>query len=159
LLVVGAGHVGQAVAAQGRLLGFAIEVIDDRSEFATPARFAPGVTVRCGDIAREVAAFPVLKDTFVVLVTRGHQHDTVALRACIRRPAAYIGLIGSRRKVPLMRRQFLEAGWATAAEFDRVYAPVGLDLGAVTVPEIAASIIAQIVAVRRTGTAPRIPLN
>ena len=64
-------------------------------------------------------------------------------------------MIGSRRKVPLVRRQFLEEGWATADEFDRVYAPIGLDLGAVTVPEIAASIAAQIVAVRRKGSASR----
>jgi xanthine dehydrogenase accessory factor len=159
LLVVGAGHIGQAVAAHAGLLGFEIVVIDDRPEFADPTLFPPGVTIRCGEVAREVAAFPVHEDTFIVLVTRGHQHDAAALRACIRRPAAYIGMIGSRRKVPLVRRQFLEAGWATAAEFDGVYAPIGLDLGAVTVPEIAASIVAQIVAVRRKGTAPRMPLT
>jgi len=159
LLVVGAGHIGQAVAAQGRLLGFEIVVIDDRPEFADPTLFPPGVTLRCGEVAREVGAFPVHKDTFIVLVTRGHQHDSAALRACIRRPAAYLGMIGSRRKVPLMRQQFIEADWATAAEFDGVYAPIGLDLGAVTVPEIAASIVAQIVAVRRKGTAPRMPLT
>jgi xanthine dehydrogenase accessory factor len=155
LLVVGGGHVGQAVAAQAASLGFEIVLIDDRPGFADPALFPPGVQTRCGDVAREVAAFPVQSDTFIVLVTRGHQHDTAALRACIRRPAAYVGMIGSRRKVPLVRRQFLEEGWATADEFDRVYAPIGLDLGAVTVPEIAASIAAQIVAVRRKGSASR----
>ena len=68
-------------------------------------------------------------------------------------------MIGSRRKVPLMRQQFLEAGWATGTEFDGVYAPIGLDVGAVTVPEIAVSIVAQIVAVRRKGTGPRMPLT
>jgi len=159
LLVVGGGHVGQAVAAQGKLLGFEIIVIDDRPEFADPTLFPLGAKILCGDVAQEVAAFPVHDDTFIVVVTRGHQHDSAALRACIRRPAAYIGMIGSRRKVPLMRQQFIEAGWATAVEFDRVYAPIGLDVGAVTVPEIAASILAQIVAVRRTGTAPRMPLT
>jgi len=159
LLVVGAGHVGQAVAAQGSLLGFEIVVIDDRPEFADPTLFPPGVNIRCGEVARELVAFPVHDDTFIVLVTRGHQHDAAALQACIRRPAAYLGMIGSRRKVPLMRQRFIEAGWATAAEFDGVYAPIGLDLGAVTVAEIAASIVAQIVAVRRKGTAPRMPLT
>ena len=94
-----------------------------------------------------------------MIVTRGHQQDAAALRACIRRPAAYIGMIGSRRKVPLVRRQFLDSGWATAEEFDRVYAPIGLDIGAVTVPEIAASIMAQIIAVRRKGAVPRRPLT
>jgi xanthine dehydrogenase accessory factor len=90
-------------------------------------------------------------DTFIVLVTRGHQQDSEALRACIGQPAGYIGMIGSLRKVALLRQQFLEQGWATAKEFDRVFAPVGLDIGAVTVPEIATSVLAQIVSVRRRG--------
>jgi xanthine dehydrogenase accessory factor len=158
LLIVGGGHVGQATAAQAALLGFEIVVIEDRPEFAHPNLFPPGSTTRCGAVAEELAAFPVHLDTFIVLVSRGHQLDSIALRACIRRPAAYIGMIGSRRKVPLVRRQFLEQGWATAAEFDRVYAPIGLDLGAITVPEIATSIVAQMIAVRRTGSASRMPL-
>ena len=66
-------------------------------------------------------------------------------------------MIGSRRKVELMRKEFVESGRATAAEFDRVYAPIGLDIGAVTVPEIAASIVAQLIAVRRKGAAAKIP--
>jgi len=92
----------------------------------------------------------------VVIVTRGHQQDAEALAACLRRPAAYIGMIGSRRKVSLLRREFLANGWAKPEEFDRVYAPIGLDLGAATVPEIAASIVAQLIAVRRRGAASRI---
>jgi xanthine dehydrogenase accessory factor len=159
LLIVGGGHVGQAVAAQADLLGFEITVIEDRSEFAAPALFPPGTTTRCGSIAEELSAFPANQDTFIVLVTRDHQQDSVALRACIHRPAAYIGMIGSLRKVPLVRRQFLQNHWATAEEFDRVYAPIGLDIGAVTVPEIAASIVAQMIAVRRKGAALRIALT
>jgi xanthine dehydrogenase accessory factor len=158
LLIVGGGHVGQAVAAQASLLGFEITVIEDRPEFADARLFPPGTHARCGNVADEVAAFAIGSDTFIVIVTRGHQQDAAALRACIHRPAAYLGMIGSRRKVPLLRRQFIEAGWATAEEFDRVYAPIGLDIGAVTVPEIAASIVAQMVAVRRKGASSRIPL-
>jgi xanthine dehydrogenase accessory factor len=157
LLVVGGGHVGQAVATQAAFLGLDVAVIEDRPDFAEPRRFPAGTRVRCGAVADEVAAFPTGPDTYIVLVTRGHQHDAAALRACVRRPSAYLGMIGSRRKVPLLRRQFLEAGWATAEEFDRVHAPIGLDIGAVTVPEIATSILAQIIAVRRRGAAPRIP--
>ncbi len=157
LLIVGGGHVGQAVAAQASFVGFEIVVIEDRSEFADPRLFPSGTKTRCGVVAEEVAGFPTARDTFIVIVTRGHQHDAAALRACICRPVAYIGMIGSRRKVPLVRRQFLESGWATAGEFDRVYAPIGLDIGAATVPEIAASIVAQLIAVRRKGVAPRIP--
>jgi len=159
LLIVGGGHVAQATAAQAFLLGFEIVVLEDRPEFAHPKLFPPGTSTRCGAIAEELAAFPADRDTFIVLVTRGHQQDSIALRACIRRPVAYIGMIGSRRKVPLVRRQFLENGWATAEEFDRIYAPIGLDLGAVTVPEIATSITAQMIVVRRKGAAVRIALS
>jgi len=160
LLIVGGGHVGQAVAALANLLGFEVGVIEDRPEFANRALFPPGTKTYCGSVAQELAAFPMNRSsTFIVLVTRGHQQDSLALRACIRRPAAYIGMIGSRRKVPLVRRQFIESGWTTAEEFDRIYAPIGLDIGAVTVPEIATSILAQIIAVRRQGVAPKMPLT
>ena len=87
-----------------------------------------------------------------MVVTRGHKHDAEALEACIHRPAAYIGMIGSKRKVALMRKDFIETGLATEAEFNRVFAPIGLDIGAVTVPEIAASVTAQLIAVRRKGS-------
>jgi len=159
LVIVGGGHVGQATAAQAALLGFEIAVIEDRPEFVHPKLFPPGTTTRCGPIAEELAVFPIHQDTFIVLVTRGHQQDSIALRACIRRPAAYVGMIGSRRKVPLVRQQFLENRWATASEFERVYAPIGLDLGAITVPEIAASIVAQIIAVRRKGAALKMSMS
>lgn len=155
LLIVGGGHVSQAIAAQASLVGFDLTVLEDRPEFADPARFPAGTITRCGEVAQLVREFPVDRDTFIVIATHGHRQDAEALRACIRRPAAYIGMIGSRRKVPLLRQQFLASGWGTAGEFDRVYAPIGLDIGAVTVPEIAAAVVAQLVAVRRTGTAPR----
>jgi len=157
LLIVGAGHIGQALALQATLIGFDVAVIDDRPEFANPAVFPDGVTTRCGDIPKEVADFPVAEDTYIVVVTRGHKHDAEALETCIHRPAAYIGMIGSRRKVALMRRNFIETGLATEEEFNRVYAPVGLDIGAVTVPEIAASIAAQLIAVRRKGSGSPTP--
>ncbi len=157
LVIAGGGHIGQALAIQAGLVGFQVVVIDDRREFVDPALFPDGVATRCGDIARELAALPVSGDTYVVIVTRGHQHDQRALAACIHRPAAYIGMIGSRRKVALMRKDLLDSGAATAEELGRVYAPIGLDIGAETVPEIAASIVAQLIAVRRKGRAPRMP--
>jgi xanthine dehydrogenase accessory factor len=157
LLIAGGGHIGQALALQADLVGFAVTVLDDRSEFTDPALYPAGVVTRRCDIARELAGFPIAADTFIAIVTRGHQHDRAALAACIRRPAAYIGMIGSRRKVALIRKDLLESGAATEEEFDRVYAPIGLDIGAETVPEIAASIVAQLIAVCRKGTAPRFP--
>ena len=152
LLIVGGGHIGQALARQAILVGFDVVVLDDRPEFTDPALFPEGVATRCGDIRREVEAFPIGRDTYIVIVTRGHKHDAEALDACIHAPAAYIGMIGSKRKVALMRKDFVESGLAGEEEFGRVFAPVGLDIGAVTVPEIAASIVAQLIAVRRKGS-------
>lgn len=158
LLIAGGGHVGQAVAQQAAPLGFDIVVADDRPEFARSDRFPAGTDARCAPIAETVGSFPTGPDTYIVIVTRGHQHDAATLERCLRSPAAYLGMIGSRRKVALLRQEFLDSGRATAAEFDRVYAPIGLDLGAVTVPEIAVSIVAQLIAVRRRGHASRIAL-
>ena len=157
ILIVGGGHVGQAVAAQAGLVGFDIVVIDDRPEFTRAELFPDGATMRCGGIGEEVAGFPLGGDTYIVIVTRGHKHDADALAACIHEPVAYIGMIGSQRKVAMMREDFVESRRATPTEFDRVYAPIGLDIGSVTVPEIAAGIVAQLIAVRRKGTSPRIP--
>ncbi|HUT23301.1 MAG TPA: XdhC family protein [Sumerlaeia bacterium] len=153
LLVVGGGHIGQALAHQAAPIGFEVVIIDDRREFTEPALFPPGVATRCGNIASEVARFSITRDCYVVLVTRGHHFDAAALEACIHAPAAYIGMIGSKRKVALVRRRFIESGLATAEEFDRIFAPIGLDIGAVTVPEIATSIAAELIAVRRKGRA------
>jgi xanthine dehydrogenase accessory factor len=149
LVIAGGGHVGQAVARQAVEVGFDVRVIDDRPEFAAPALFPQGVVTRCGPIAVELASCPMGPDTYFVIVTRGHQQDAEALAACIRQPAQYIGMIGSRRKVALIRESFMAKGLATAEQFDRVFAPIGLDIGAVTVPEIATSIVAQLISVRR----------
>ena len=157
LLIVGGGHIGQALAIQATLIGFDVVVMDDRPEFTNPALFPDGVKTLCGDIAREVASFPIAEDTYIVIVTRGHKHDADALRDCIHSPAAYIGMIGSRRKVGLIRKDFIETGVATEEEFNRVFAPIGLDIGSVTVPEIATSIAAQLIAVRRKGSGCRTP--
>jgi len=157
LLIAGGGHVGQALARQALLLGFEVMVFDDRPEFTDPDLFPQGVRTHCGDIATSVAAVPVGEDTYIVIVTRGHQHDAETLKACLHRPAAYIGMMGSRRKVALVRESLIEAGSATEEEWDAVHAPIGLDIGAETVPEIATSIAAQLVAVRRKGRADREP--
>ncbi len=151
LVIAGGGHVGHAVAIEAQKVGFEVTVIDDRSEFADVATFPPGIQTVCGPVAKEIADFPLDVNSFVVLATRGHKHDADALEACFHRPLAYLGMIGSRRKVALVRKKFLDGGLATEEELDRVRAPIGLDIGAVTVPEIAVSIVAQLIAVRRKG--------
>jgi len=157
LVIVGGGHVGQAVVRQAACVGFQAMVVEDREEFAQSALFPEGTLTFCGDVRQELEGLDPAAETYVVVVSRGHIHDAAALEVCIRRPLAYLGMIGSKRKVALLRQTFIESGRATAAEFDRVYAPIGLDIGAVTVPEIAASIVAQLISVRRRGAAARMP--
>ena len=151
MLIVGGGHVGQAVATQAIWLGFDVTVLDDRIEFVQPDRFPAGAKVICGEIGDEVARFPKEKDSYIILVSKGHKPDAQALERCIHANSAYIGMIGSRRKTSLLKKDFLASGLATEAEFSRVFSPIGLDLGAVTVEEIATSIMAQVIAVRRRG--------
>jgi xanthine dehydrogenase accessory factor len=158
LVIAGGGHVGQALAVQADLVGFDILVIDDRAEFTAAELFPEGTATDCGPIAEQLARLEIAADTYVVIVTPGHRHDAEALAACLKTPAAYVGMIGSRRKVRMMREEFIQSGRATAAEFDRVYAPIGLDIGSLSVPEIAASITAQLIAVRRKGASPKMPI-
>ncbi|MHC4440526.1 MAG: XdhC family protein, partial [Planctomycetota bacterium] len=153
LLIAGGGHIGQALALQASLVGFDVTIIDDRAEFTDPALYPEGTITHCCDIPKKIAALSAGDDTYVVLVTRGHKLDAETLEACINAPVAYVGMIGSRRKVSLIRKNFIESGIATAEQFDCVFTPIGLDIGAVTVPEIAASITAELIAVRRQGIA------
>ncbi len=148
LLIVGAGHIGQALAPLAQQLDFHVVVLDDRAEFAAPARFPPGVELFVADIARSLREYPLDAACYVVIVTRGHRHDGDALAAVIRRPAAYVGLIGSRRKSRLLLDDLLRGG-APREAVERVRTPIGLPIGAVTVPEIAVSIAAELVQVRR----------
>ena len=154
LIIAGAGHVGKAVARLGRLLDFSVTVIDDRPEFANIMNVPDADEIVVGDIGEAVRAVEDPPDSYFVIVTRGHQKDAEALRGAIGRGAAYVGMIGSKRKIELMHCEFLESGWATAEEWDRIHAPIGIDIGSRTVEEIAVSIAAELVQVRagRRGT-------
>jgi xanthine dehydrogenase accessory factor len=154
LIIAGAGHIGKAVARLGRLLDFSVTVIDDRPEFANIMNVPDADEIVAGDIGEAVRAVEASPDSYFVIVTRGHQKDAEALRGAIGRGAAYVGMIGSRRKIDLMRCEFLESGWATGAEWDAIHAPIGIEIGSRTVEEIAVSIAAELVRVRagRTGT-------
>ena len=148
LIIAGAGHIGKAVARLGRLLDFSVTVIDDRPEFANIMNVPDADEIVVGDIGEAVRAIEDSPDSYFVIVTRGHQKDAEALRGAIGRGAAYVGMIGSKRKIELMHCEFLESGWATAAEWARVHAPIGIDIGSKTVEEIAVSIAAELVRVR-----------
>jgi xanthine dehydrogenase accessory factor len=107
--------------------------------------------VLCGDFAEMLAEFPIGANTYVVMVSRGHKQDETCLRAVLNRGAAYVGMIGSKRRVSTVLRHLAEEGF-DIAELERVYTPIGFDLGAETPEEIAVSIIAEIIAVRRGGS-------
>lgn len=148
LLIAGAGHVGHALAKLAVDLDFRVVVIDDRADFASAARFDSRVRLIVGDIARALADYPLDESCYVAIVTRGHQHDEQALAAVLRRTAGYLGLIGSKRKRRLIFDDLKEQG-ITDEQLARVHTPIGLDIGALTVPEIAVSIAAQLIEHRR----------
>ncbi len=149
LVIAGGGHIGQALAVQACLVGFDILILDDRSEFINAELFPNNTTTICGDIAQELTKIPAEKDTYIVIVTRGHKDDAQALEACINRTFNYIGMIGSKRKTALIRDNFIKSRICTTEQFDKVFSPIGLNIGALTVPEIAASITAELISVRR----------
>ena len=160
LIIAGAGHIGRALCRLASGLDFEVAIADDRPEFTSPSRLPGAETIVTGNIARAVTRLAAGREPFIVIVTRGHSRDADVLRACIRRPAAYIGMIGSRRKVDLMRRHFLSCRWASAGELDRVSSPICLPIKARTVEEIAVSIAAELVLRRRSreeGRAGREP--
>ncbi|NOY37494.1 MAG: NTP transferase domain-containing protein [Chlorobi bacterium] len=148
LVIAGAGHIGKALSHMAGLLDFEITVIDDRPEYASRQNLPDADTVIVDSIGHAIRQIPITRDTFIVIVTRGHRDDADALKACIHEDVAYIGMIGSKRKIALMRDRFITQQWASATLFDRVFAPVGLNIGAQTVNEIALSICAQLIRVR-----------
>ncbi len=145
LLIVGAGHVAQPLAAMANTLGFKVEVMDDREDFCNKERF-PGAN-RClvGDIGKLLEAATITRNTYIVIITRGHAYDQVALEQTINSNAAYVGMIGSRKKVQTIFNNLREQG-IEDGKIERVYAPIGLDIGAKTVEEIGISILAEIIA-------------
>ncbi len=157
LIVAGAGHVGRAVARLGRLLDFEVTVIDDRSEYANARNIPEADTLVVGDIPAAIRRIPASPDDYFVIVTRGHVHDAAALRECLGRGAAYVGMIGSRTKVGLVREEFLDRAWTTAEEWDTIHAPIGLEIKSRTVDEIAVSIAAELVLVRARKRAKGLP--
>lgn len=147
LYIVGAGHVGFHLARAAADAGFRIHVIDDREKFASPERFPSAEAIVVDDIAAWLHRADVPSTAYVVVVTRGHTHDVDALRALGARDLRYLGLIGSRAKVVRVFDALLAEGMPPEC-LDRVHAPIGLDLGAVTPAEIAISILAELIAVR-----------
>lgn len=156
LIIVGGGHVGKAVAEMATDVGFNVWIVDDRDEYTSEARF-PRVERRiAGKIEEVLPQLEIHSDTYCLIVTRGHNHDERALFYLAERGARYVGLIGSRRKIKLIFDDLLNEGIAIES-LRQVHAPVGIDIGSQTVPEIAVSICAELIAHRNLGVVPGRP--
>lgn len=148
LVIAGAGHIGRALSSLGNMLGFEVTVIDDRLEYCNTDNLPNASHIIVKDIGEAMQELKKNEDTYVVIVTRGHKDDAEALRPCIGSDLAYTGMIGSGKKISSMRVSFIEKGWATPGQWDKIFAPVGIDIKSQTVEEIAVSIAAQLVLVR-----------
>lgn len=156
-VICGAGHISMPLIAMIRMLDCPVTVIDDRPYFADNARRAQATTVYCEPFEEALAKIPGDDDTFFIIVTRGHRYDEACLSAIVRKPHAYIGMIGSRRRVGFVKESVIEGGDPEVVS--SVHTPIGLNIGAQTPEEIAIAIMAEIIqvknAVRRTGSYPR----
>lgn len=151
LVIVGGGHVGQAIGKVASLCGYRVVVTDDRPAFASRERFPEADQILVGDFQEVLSRYPINAMTHVVMVTRGHKHDEISLRTVVESPAFYVGMIGSKRRVATVLRHLAEDGVSQEA-LDRVHTPIGLDIGAETPEEIAVSIVAEMIMKRRGGT-------
>ncbi len=151
LFLVGGGYVAQALARIAAHLDFRLLVIDDRRDLVNPQTFPEGTQLHFGDIAHLVGELQPDASTWIVVVTRGHNLDKEALRVALQSPAPYVGMIGSPGKVRRIFRELLEEG-IPRERLEQAHAPIGLDLGAETPDEIALSIAAEMLLMRRGGT-------
>ncbi|MGD0439406.1 MAG: XdhC family protein [Acidimicrobiales bacterium] len=150
LVILGAGHVGQALAFAAAPLGFQITVVDDRAELLGPDRFPPEVDRMHGEFTQVIAQLPLDTSTYIVIVTRNHGLDLTCVRAVLPRKSRYVGVMGSARKTRMMVEQLHQEGF-DPARIDALFTPVGMNIDAETPPELAVSILAEIVAVRHNS--------
>lgn len=147
MVICGGGHVSIPIIKMGRMLGFHITVLEDRPHFANLARQAGANSVICQSFQEGLKMVLGNEDTYFVIVTRGHRYDYECLEAIAKKPHAYIGMIGSKRRVKLVKDSIIEAG-ADPEVIQNIYSPIGLNIGAETPEEIAISILAEIIEVK-----------
>jgi len=154
LVILGAGHVGKALAGLGRFLGVAVTVVDDRPEYASRERFPEAAMVVAAPVRAALGSLPISPRTAIVVAMRDHELDYEATAAALATPARFVGLLGARRKAAMVTERLLAAGMAP----ERVHAlrcPVGLDIGARTPEEIAVSIVGEWLMARERSTGAR----
>lgn len=153
LIIFGGGHVSRSLCKVASMAGFRVTVVDDRSQYANPERFPEATKTLAMDFREAVGELLFKTSTYVLIVTRGHRSDEEILEQVIRKPTKYIGMIGSKRKVLTTYEHLLERG-ISIQELKRIQAPMGLEIGATTAEEIAVSVVAQLIAVRRSERSP-----
>lgn len=151
LIIVGGGHIGEQVYQLAKVLGFYTVVIDDRHEFANFNRFPNSNEVHAKPISETLKEYPITENDYVVIATKGQATDQGALAAVINRKPAYIGMIGSARKVRIVMQELIESGISKELLMD-VHAPMGLDISSNQPEEIAFGILAEILLVKNKGT-------
>ena len=153
LYIFGAGHVSFELFRAAKNAGFAVIVADDRDTYANPERFPGARQVIAKDFDEVFAEVTPNESSYMVIATRGHRDDMRILRWAVQTQARYIGMIGSRRKAITVVRELMAEG-LNPGMFERVHSPVGLDIGAVTPEEIAVSIVAELIGIRRHAEHP-----
>jgi xanthine dehydrogenase accessory factor len=159
MLILGGGHIALALTKMAKLTGFNSVVFDDRPAFANEARFPDATEVICDDFSRVMERLNIRSSDYIVIVTRGHKHDTECLEGVLYGgEAAYTGMIGSKRRVAIVLDQLAKSGH-DKNRIDKVYTPIGLRIAAVTPAEISVSILAEIIQVKRAGTVKGVNLT
>lgn len=153
LIVVGAGHIAVPLVRMAKVLDFYVIVIDDRLLYANRERFPDADEVLVGDMAQMLREMTLTPSCYIVLITRGHAYDEPCLRVVLPSRAKYIGMIGSRRRIKACFQRFRDEDKISEELIERVYAPIGLDIGTETPAEIAAAILGEVIKVRRGGAA------
>ncbi len=156
LVICGGGHIALPLANLGAMLDFDVTVIDDREEFANPERFPVANSILCESFDTALDKICYTENTYFVIITRGHRDDRLCLEKILKQRFAYVGMIGSRRKVGIVMEQMEKEGYSREL-LNQVYAPIGLKIGAQTPAEIAVCIAAQMIEVRSGASDGSIP--
>ena len=151
LIIVGAGHIGQKLNAVAKVLNMHTVIFDDREEYANRERFADADEIIVGDLNETLANYKVTKDDNVTIVTKGHIADKQAMKIMALKDVAYIGMIGSRRKITTIMNEAIDEG-IPKERLKQIYSPMGLDIGARLPEEIAVGILSEILLIKNKGS-------
>lgn len=151
LIVFGAGHVGYHLCHFAAMTGFNVTVVDDRPYFANKEKFGENINVICNSFERAFDTLNINKEDYIVIVTRGHRYDKFCLEKILSlEELNYVGMIGSKRRVKVMKEELIDEGYSSS-KIEKIYTPIGLNIGAVTPEEISISILAELISVKRIG--------